>query len=144
MRIGEVAEAAGTTVRTIRYYEEIGLLAASGERAAGAHRVYGEDDVVRIREILRLRDVLGLSLDELREVLEDEDTRTALREEYWSTANDARRRAILDEAERILERRTALLDRRRAELDELQADLDERRTRIARRRTELSATPARR
>ena len=41
VRIGELAREAGTTPRTVRYYEEIGLLAAVGERAAGSHREYG-------------------------------------------------------------------------------------------------------
>ena len=44
MRIGELAREAGTTPRTVRYYEEIGLLAASGERSAGEHREYTEAD----------------------------------------------------------------------------------------------------
>lgn len=145
MRIGEVARAAGTTVRTIRYYEEIGLLPAAAAREAGAHRVYDEEDLERLREILRLRELLGVSLDELRAVVADEDARAALREEYWSTADEVRRQAILDEAEALLGRQMALLDRRRAQLDELAAELAERRDRIARRRAELrSGAPARR
>lgn len=42
LRIGEVARRTGTTPRTVRYYEEIGLLPAPGEREPGAHRVYGD------------------------------------------------------------------------------------------------------
>jgi MerR family transcriptional regulator, repressor of the yfmOP operon len=61
LRIGEVADLTGTTPRTIRYYEEIGLLGGS-ERAQGKHRVYTQADVDRVREIIRLRDLLGLSL----------------------------------------------------------------------------------
>ena len=41
LRIGEVAKLTGTTPRTIRYYEEIGLLPAAGDREPGAHRTYG-------------------------------------------------------------------------------------------------------
>ena len=51
MRIGELARAAGMTPRTVRYYEEIGLLPESGERAAGAHREYGDEDLARLREL---------------------------------------------------------------------------------------------
>ena len=47
LRIGEVAERLGTTTRTIRYYEEIGLL-GGGEREAGRHRTYDEADVERL------------------------------------------------------------------------------------------------
>jgi DNA-binding transcriptional MerR regulator len=143
MRIGEVARQAGTTVRTIRYYEEIGLLPGAPAREAGAHRVYTDEDVARLREILRLRDLLGVSLEELRGVVADETTRTALRAEFWEAETDARRRrAILDEAEVILERQLALLERRRSQLDELQAELAERRERIDLRRAELSRLAA--
>jgi DNA-binding transcriptional MerR regulator len=47
LRIGEVARLVETTPRTIRYYEEIGLLPASGERESGRHRHYSEADVQR-------------------------------------------------------------------------------------------------
>jgi MerR family transcriptional regulator, repressor of the yfmOP operon len=62
LRIGELAERVGTTARTIRYYEEIGLLGGGEERDHGRHRSYTEDDVERLEHVLRLRDLLGLSL----------------------------------------------------------------------------------
>lgn len=67
-RIGEVAERTGVTTRTIRYYEELGLLANAG-REKGRHRLFCESDVVRLRELIRLRDLLGVSLDELKFLL---------------------------------------------------------------------------
>jgi DNA-binding transcriptional MerR regulator len=67
LRIGEVAALTGTTARTIRYYEEIGLLPATAGREPGSHRLYDEADVERLEEMLRLKDLLGISLDELRE-----------------------------------------------------------------------------
>jgi len=66
LRIGDVASLVGTTPRTIRYYEEIGLLPAARSRPSGRHRVYTEADVERLREVMRLKDLLGLSLEELR------------------------------------------------------------------------------
>ena len=59
LRIGEVAELTGTTPRTIRYYEEIGLLPGASDRAQGKHRFYTAADVERVSEIVRLRDLLG-------------------------------------------------------------------------------------
>ena len=70
LRIGEVAELVGTTTRTIRYYEEIGLLPGAADREQGKHRCYTQADVERVREIVRLRDLLGLSLDQLSQLLE--------------------------------------------------------------------------
>jgi DNA-binding transcriptional MerR regulator len=80
-RIGEVAERTGVTTRTIRYYEELGLLGAEAEREKGRHRVYCDGDVERLRELIRLRDLLGVSLDELRCLLvaEESSLRDALR-----------------------------------------------------------------
>jgi DNA-binding transcriptional MerR regulator len=75
LRIGDVARLAGTTPRTIRYYEEIGLLPASGARERGAHRTYAEEDVERLTDLLRLKDLLGLSLEELKALVEAEDAR---------------------------------------------------------------------
>ncbi len=73
LRIGEVARMVGTTPRTIRYYEEIGLLSREAGRESGQHRAYGEPEVERLRDALRLKELLGLTLDELKTVLEAEE-----------------------------------------------------------------------
>jgi MerR family transcriptional regulator, repressor of the yfmOP operon len=131
MRIGEVAEAVGTTSRTIRYYEEIGLLGGSGERESGKHRTYTEQDVERLRDALRLKDLLGLSLDELREILEAQDARAALRDEWHhGHPGPARRAAILKESATYLDRQLELVARRRAEIQELESELKARRERV--------------
>jgi DNA-binding transcriptional MerR regulator len=63
VRIGELARAAGTTVRALRHYEEAGLI--SSERAHNGYRVYDERAVVRVRNIRHLLSV-GLTLDDVR------------------------------------------------------------------------------
>src|SRR6202020_2628301 len=97
LRIGEVAELTGTTARTIRYYEEIGLLDSAPERTQGKHRVYTQADVDRVREIIRLRDLLGLSLEQLSQLLEAESARAHLRDELANTEDPAERKRILEE-----------------------------------------------
>src|SRR5580693_9870304 len=92
MRIGEVAELTSTTPRTIRYYEEIGLLAGGAERELGKHRCYTEADVNRIHEIVRLKDLLGLSLEQLSQLLEAETARADIRHELKETEDPAKRR----------------------------------------------------
>jgi MerR family transcriptional regulator, repressor of the yfmOP operon len=142
MRIGEVAAAVGTTPRTIRYYEEIGLMPGARDRAAGAHRVYSEEDVEQLTEILRLKELLGVTLDELRELVADQEARQLLRVEFLDPATPAdRRRAILDDFAAIVARTQRLVDRRRAALDALDAELADRRERIGRRRGELARAP---
>jgi MerR family transcriptional regulator, repressor of the yfmOP operon len=142
LRIGEVAELTGTTPRTIRYYEELGLLAPPAERSPGAHRVYDEADVDRLRELLRLRRVLGLSLDELKELSAEETARAARRKEWDAGVEDpVRRREILTEAARYVELQLDLVRRRREELDELERELVAKRRRVKGRLRE--ATPVR-
>jgi MerR family transcriptional regulator, repressor of the yfmOP operon len=137
LRIGEVAERAGTTVRTVRYYEEVGLLPGSRDRDAGRHRSYAEADVERLREILQMRELLNLSLDELRDLVEAEEARTAIRERYRSTSDAAERERLLDAAARHLDRQLALVRERRTALAELETRLADRRERVAERLAEL-------
>jgi DNA-binding transcriptional MerR regulator len=137
LRIGEVASLVGTTPRTIRYYEEIGLLPTVPERAAGSHRLYGEAEVEHLRELLRIKDVLGVSLDELRELVAAEQSRASLRREYHEVDDPDRRGEILDEALGLLDRQLELVRRRRDEVARLEAELVARRRRVVRRLREL-------
>jgi MerR family transcriptional regulator, repressor of the yfmOP operon len=131
LRIGEVAELTGTTPRTIRYYEELGLLAPAADRPAGAHRAYDEADVERLRELLRLRRVLGLSLEELSELSAEESARAARLKEWHDGVEDpVRRREILEDAIGYVELQLSLVRRRREELDELEAELLAKRRRV--------------
>ncbi len=68
MLIGSVAEAVGVNAKTIRYYEDIGLV-PEAERDGSGYRAYGPDDVARLRFIRRAQH-LGLRLDEIREILD--------------------------------------------------------------------------
>ena len=138
LRIGELAKRVGTTTRTIRYYEEIALLPASGERAAGAHRHYSEQDVERLRDALRLKELLGVSLDELKELVAAEEARAAIRDEWQHGEPDAaRRRALLEQSLGHLDRQLELVRRRRDEIAALESDLAATRRRVLRRRREL-------
>ena len=131
LRIGEVAKLAGTTPRTIRYYEEIGLLPAAGGRAPGAHRTSAEADVERLTELLRLKALLGLSLEELKELVEAEGARAELRREWQSGVDDpVRRRQILDESLTYTARQLDLVRRRRDEIKKLEEELVGRRKRV--------------
>jgi MerR family transcriptional regulator, repressor of the yfmOP operon len=143
LRIGDVAKLAGTTPRTIRYYEEIGLLPVASGREPGAHRTYAEADVERLTDLLRLKDLLGVSLEELKELVEAEDARTALRREWRSGVEDpVRRRQILDESLGHIARQLELARRRRDEIAKLEGQLLARRKRVQGRLRELGADQA--
>jgi DNA-binding transcriptional MerR regulator len=137
LRIGEIAERSGVTPRTIRYYEELGLLPRT-ERELGKHRVYTESDVERISELTRLRDLLGLSLDELRSMIAAEDVRAEIRRRFQETDSREEQLALLDEALPHIETQLSLVRRRLSALRELEAELVERRKRVVRRRRDLA------
>jgi MerR family transcriptional regulator, repressor of the yfmOP operon len=134
LRIGELARLAGTTPRTVRYYEEIGLLAPPEERGAGEHRTYRQADLARLREILRLKSLLGLSLDALREVMAGEDARAARRAAWEATEDPGERARLLEEAAAHLDSLLEHVGRHKREVEAYEAELLERRERLRRQR----------
>ena len=137
IRIGEVAERVGITPRTIRYYEEIGLLPGA-ERQKGAHRLYDETDVERLAELTRLRDLLNLSLDELKELVEAEEARAVLRRRLSETDSDQERVEIIEAALPHIERQLELVRRQMRELEKLESELVAKRKLGLKRLRELS------
>jgi DNA-binding transcriptional MerR regulator len=138
MRIGEVAEQTGTTPRTIRYYEELGLLGAGAEREQGKHRCYSAADVERIREIVRLRDLLGLSLEQLSQLVDAETARSEIRRELGETPDTDRRRELLTQAASHIETQLGLVQSRLTELRSLEATLLEKRQTVTSKINELT------
>jgi DNA-binding transcriptional MerR regulator len=140
LRIGDVARLVGTTTRTIRYYEEMGLLPAAAQRPSGSHRVYTDNDIERLRELMRLKDLLGVSLDELKTLLAAEEARAEVRAQLRREDVDpARRRELLTAALGHLDRQLALVRHRAQELDKLHRELDDKRKRVRRKIRELDA-----
>ena len=130
LRIGEVAELTGTTPRTIRYYEEIGLLPEAGDREHGKRRLYTGDDVDRLRELIRMKDLLGLSLDDLKRLVEAEEARAGLREEWEHTDEPGEQRRILEEALGHIADQLKLVRARRGEIERLESELTAKQRRI--------------
>jgi DNA-binding transcriptional MerR regulator len=123
-RIGEVAERVGVTTRTIRYYEQLGLLGPEPERSKGAHRLYVEADVTRLTELVRLRDLLGLSLEELIALADTSEARAALRDRWEETTSDEERARIVEQAAPLVERQLALVRGRIEKLEEFARELE--------------------
>jgi DNA-binding transcriptional MerR regulator len=137
LRIGELAERSGVTPRTIRYYEELGLLPRS-DREHGKHRVYSESDIERVQELTRLRDLLGLTLEELRSMVVAEDARADLRRRFYATDARDEQLRIVEAALPHVETQLGLVRSRIDKLQQLETDLVERKRRLQRRRRELS------
>jgi MerR family transcriptional regulator, repressor of the yfmOP operon len=140
LRIGDVARLAGTTPRTIRYYEELGLLPEAPARPSGQHRLYTAAEVERLREVMRLKQLLGVSLEELKTLLTAEEARAAVRAELRRDDVDrARRRELLNESLGHLNRQLELVERRAGELAKLKGELAQTRRRVRTRLRELDA-----
>lgn len=120
VQIGEVAARTGLSLRTIRYYEEVGLVAPSA-RSAGGFRLYSDDDVERLQIIKRMKP-LDFSLDDMAALLRvvdalDADPTPAERTDLL---------ARLGEVHAAAEGRVADLRRRLAYAEEFAAGLAER------------------
>ena len=139
-RIGEVAQRVGVTTRTIRYYEELGLLGCDAGRPKGAHRLYSETNITRLQDLIRLRDLLGLSLDELVELAEAEESCSILKNQWESDPDDAERLRILRAARPIIERQLELVRQRQETLAEFASELEEKLARVHERTAELSVS----
>jgi MerR family transcriptional regulator, repressor of the yfmOP operon len=138
LRIGEVADRTGVTPRTIRYWEEIGLLGAAHERPERKHRLYAEADVERIAEIVRLRDLLGLSLEQLSQLLEAESARAQLRHELTKTEAPAERKRLLEEVQHHISTQLEMVRTRLGELTQLASELEDKQQLVEQRIRENS------
>jgi MerR family transcriptional regulator, repressor of the yfmOP operon len=140
LRIGDVARLAGTTPRTIRYYEEIGLLPEAPARPSGQHRTYTDAEVERLREVMRLKHLLGVTLEELKTLLSAEEARAAVRAQLRrEDVHPERRRELLEEALGHIDRQLQLVEHRAAELAKLKEELCQTRARVRRKLRELPA-----
>ena len=140
-RIGEAAERTGLTQRTIRYYEELGLLAPPS-RTQGDFRLFSEGDITRLKEIGRLKQLLGFTLAEIRKIVDGEEVLGQLRSEYRATEDAARRLALLDDAVRLTDAQLDLIESKLSQMHELQIELKARRARYIEKRRELEQTLA--
>jgi MerR family transcriptional regulator, repressor of the yfmOP operon len=138
LRIGDVARLVGTTPRTIRYYEEIGLLPETSARPSGQHRLYSAAEVERLREVMRLKHLLGVSLEELKTLLTAEEARATVRAQLRrENVDPERRRELLIESLGHIERQLELVEHRASELSKLNEELSQTRRRVRRRLREL-------
>jgi DNA-binding transcriptional MerR regulator len=125
LSVAAVQARTGLSARTLRYYEEVGLLPGV-RRRAGGRRVYGEAELERLRFITRLK-TLGLSLAEIKDL-------NAVYAIGGST------RAMLRRLAELLDRHVADVDARIGELSALRAEIHRYRERVARRAAANAAT----
>ncbi|MET9860251.1 MerR family transcriptional regulator [Streptomyces smyrnaeus] len=123
MQIGEVAERTGLSLRTIRHYEEVGLVIPSA-RSKGRFRLYTEADVERLMVIRRMKP-LDFSLEEMRDLLEITD-RIAATDDPPADEERKRLRARLDAYREVADARCETLRARLEMAQDFAATLRQR------------------
>lgn len=126
--IGEAAQRAGVSTRTLRYYQELGLLTPSAH-SPGGNRRYSESDIARLLRILELRNLLGFDLERIGEIMRAEDRLAELRDEVRRGTTTRRRRQVVEEA---LVLNARMREQVQAKLRELEGFLQELEAKAAR------------
>ncbi len=120
--IEQVAERTGLTKRTLRYYEEVGLLPPT-DRTEGNYRRYSEEDIQRLERIKKLRDLLGFSLADIRELLDSEDERGQIKVAYQHETEASGKIAQLDRADELIRSQLHLIEQKIEGLEQMRTGL---------------------
>jgi DNA-binding transcriptional MerR regulator len=133
MQIGEIAERTGLTQRTLRFYEERGLLQPA-TRLDGGFRLYTQDDLRRVERIASFRNVLKLSIPETKRMIEAEEAISEIGQQARQESDVEAKRQQLLQAVELLEREEHLLNEK---IEQLQALGSEWRAKLERYRQRL-------
>ncbi len=123
--IEQVATRTSMTKRTLRYYEEVGLLSPTG-RTEGNYRRYSEEDVQRLERIKELRDLLGFSLTDIRELMHAEEERDSIKVAYLQETEASAKIAQLDRADALIRGQLALIEEKLTALEQMRTSLHTR------------------
>jgi DNA-binding transcriptional MerR regulator len=131
-----VATLTGLTKRTLRYYEEFGLLDPP-TRTEGGYRLYTPSDIQRLERIKRLKDLLGIELAEIREFVQVDEEREQVRAAYQREPDPEVRLVRLDDAEALVRRQLRLVEEKLTGLQDMHATLQARLARYDELRADL-------
>lgn len=140
-QIGEVCQRTGLTPRALHYYDEIGLLVPS-ERLTGGYRLYSDADLDRIERIKDLKRLLGLSLGEIKRILDAEEARERYLAAAEAAAGPEPRRRAVENALRVTEDLLHSVKDKVEQLGRLQGKLDQKVRELKRLRSASASTPA--
>ncbi len=136
--IGAAAQRAGVSQRALRYYQQIGLLTPCGCTPGGLRR-YSEEDLARVARIRQLQELLGLDLDAIARVLNDEDRMAQIKRAYLDEdTSREERQELLRESLNLQQGLRAIVEAKLRGIEGFLADLD---ARISRTRALLDQPP---
>ena len=124
-QIGEVAERTGVTQRTLRFYEERELITPT-DRLEGGFRLYSENDIERVTLIKKLQELLGLSLAEIKEMVDAEQLRAQIRATFRPDRELPARRERVQLVTDATRRQLEIVEQKSQQLTEMGGELRER------------------
>ncbi|MCQ4088601.1 MerR family transcriptional regulator [Saccharibacillus sp. JS10] len=128
-KIDEVAKETGLTKRTIRYYEEIGLM-PTPERSDGGTRLYTQEHIHHLQRVISARDVLGFSLQEIQDYMLYAQELTGHRELYPQLRDPKQQLTKLREMDQALEAQLRTLDEKASKILAMKQELEQFRERV--------------
>ena len=144
-QIGEVAQRTGLTQRTLRFYEERGLVTPA-DRMEGGFRLYSDADIGRVELIKQLQGLLGFTLAEIKEMVEAEELRAQIRATRRPDRDLPERRQRVEQVMAALRRQLEVVEPKIEQLVEMRSELSERLETLEQRLEEIdeaiTATPA--
>ncbi len=120
--IREAAERTGLTQRTLRYYEELGLLKPPA-RVSGGQRLYSPEDIARIKQVRRLKELLNFSLDEIKTVVDAEEAKQHLRADVKAERSLKRKLKQMREAAEITAHQLSMVEEKIAQMQAMKKEL---------------------
>ncbi|WP_337035598.1 MerR family transcriptional regulator [Paenibacillus illinoisensis] len=128
-KIDDVAKECGLTKRTIRYYEEIGVM-PSPQRTDGGTRLYTREDIDYLKKVVRAKEVLGFSLQELHTYIAMADVLNEQRFDYQQTTEVKDRIEKLTSMDETLGGQLQLIEQKLQSIHAVKAELEELRERV--------------
>lgn len=136
LSIGEVAKTLATTTRTVRYYEEIGLITPY-KKTPTSQRLYTSEDVEKIIKIKELHNLMGLKLAEIKRFIEIEDKLNELKEHYSKTTSIKKQAEIIEEALSLYEELISQLSQRVKQIKGFKTELENKKLNLLKKLSEI-------
>ncbi|MCQ6562717.1 MerR family transcriptional regulator [Paenibacillus mendelii] len=121
-KIEEAAAKTGLTKRTIRYYEELGLIETL-DRTEGGMRIYTEEDIERLNKIVLAKEVLGFSLVELQQFVQMNETIDHYRHSVRSSEDQAERLQNLTEIGEVFSKEIEMIESKMKRMETFKEEL---------------------
>ncbi|WP_028551467.1 MerR family transcriptional regulator [Paenibacillus sp. UNC451MF] len=123
-KIDDVAKECGLTKRTLRYYEEIGLLSPP-ERTDGGIRMYTQEHIDRLKRLINARDVLGFSLQELQRYISITEELESHRQGYRQISDDKEKLPKLIQLEPVVKNQLVIIEEKLEKMIEMRDEIQQ-------------------